>query len=94
MLEELLVGRAAVRESSPRTLHRYRSTINPFVRFLADSGNSLQIVNVTPAQIRAFRLFRRRPERWPSADRPNRVSRPPADETWWTDDRSLRVLFA
>ena len=72
--------------------------INLFIRSLADSSNSLQIVNVTPAQIRAFRLFRQRPERWPSADRPNRVSRPPADATRWTDDRAddraLPIVFA
>ena len=85
-----MIERAADRECAPKTHNWYRSTLDLFIPFLSQTGHSLDITQVTPAQVRAFRLYLQQPQRWDGA---RQSRRPLSDSTRQIYHRALRIFF-
>jgi site-specific recombinase XerD len=90
LVDEFLVIRATDRECSAKTIADYRQKLGLFVRFLSESGNSLDITQIGQAQIRSFKLYLQRPVRW---DGVGRSGRPLSDASRASYDRALRAFF-
>src|SRR3712207_3933188 len=90
LIEEFLVICKTDRECSARTLGDYREKLSLFVRYLQESGSSLDIHQIGQAQIRAFKAYLQGEKRWHGK---RRSSKPLSDSSRAAYHRVLRTFF-